>query len=161
MTYIPTTRNQYRDELIAGKDKNGKAERNYYWQGYLNKADANHVTGFDEACECLTECLFHNTDLYEDILYLAGIDIEENPVDEDILFSDKFLEEYTPEEIDKLTSSTRILKAIREILLDYSEMERDEMIVSMIESMDNKEYEEIKEKADTGEYVNSVLQYNQ
>lgn len=132
MSYIPDCR---RDE--------------YYNQKYLREKDAEFVRGFDWCCENAVDVFFDNMEDFFGIdSYLMHILKEEIPEQdhEEYEWTNSFDERI----VEKRTVKT-YLDAIRAHLIDWVEMHRDELITSMIDSMDDDEYNKIKEKVDGGE----------
>lgn len=128
MSYIPDCRNDvnYNEKNITAKDK-------------------EFVRGFDWCAEEVVDCFFDNLD----------------NIDSDHLI--KMLNEELPESMQKeyeweytfgkdRQPEKRIVKTygdlLRSELIDWMEAERNELIVSMIDSMDEDEYAAIKEKVD-------------
>lgn len=131
MSYIPDCR---RDE--------------YYNQKYLTEKNAEFIRGFDWCTENAMDVFFDNMEeFFDSDSYLMHILKEEIPEEEH--------EEYEwVNSFGDKTEEKRVVKtyldAIRAQLLDWVESERDELITSMIDSMDEDEYNSIKEKVDNG-----------
>ena len=127
MTYIPDCR---RDET--------------YNEKYLNKKDKEFLRGFDWCCEMAVDNFFDNDmdELQDEFTYLGHVLSEELPGIMQI--------EYEYETIDGVEK--RKIKTyadlVRSKILDWIEMERDELITSMIDGMSDEEYQEIKERVD-------------
>lgn len=130
MSYIPDCR---RDE--------------HYNQKYLNEKDSEFVRGFDWCAENAMDVFFDNI---EDFLgidsYIMHILKEEIPEDE----HEEYVQITYGGTEEKRTIKT-YLDSIRACIIDFVESNRDELITSMIDSMDDDEYEAIKEKVDRGE----------
>lgn len=92
-----------------------------YNEKYLNDADKEFIKGFDYAVEHILNLFDGNEDTYSDLA--------------DLLDSNKALVN-----VDKK-------KIVRDAAEHWMEMERDEIITSMIERMDDDEYEKNKEAA--------------
>lgn len=100
-----------------------------YNQKYLNAKDKEYLRGFDHALEDTLESFFYNLESYD--FEVEGEDIELG----------RFLDNH--EEIKQ-----RLLDNIKQ----HFEADRNEMIVSMIDHMDDGEYEKIKEKVNREAY---------
>lgn len=131
MSYIPDCRN----------DEN-------YNEKYLNNFNKEFVRGYDWCVEMSVDNFFDNLDIYfEDdshIMHLLNEELPENMREEyeiERTFAD---ENYRVEKRDVKT----YVDLLRSKILDYIEMERDELITSMIDNMDEQEYAEIKAKVD-------------
>ena len=101
----------------------------YYNQRYLNKEDAECVMGYDSCAEDAST-FFDNLDMYREEIDEAN--------DGDI------------ELVHYLERHPQIIEILKECFVDYLEMNRDEMITSMIDSMDEEEFEKAKEDVDNG-----------
>lgn len=124
----------------------------YYNQKYLNQRDKAELFGFDYCTECAVDNFFDNLDNYfDEETYLGHVLNEELP--------ESMQEEYTMEfsffRAEENKSEDRTCKTYADLLrmriLEWIEMERDEVITSMIENMDDEEYEAIKAKVDANE----------
>ena len=124
----------------------------YYNQKYLNQRDKAELFGFDYCTECAVDNFFDNLDNYfDEETYLGHVLNEELP--------ESMQEEYTMEfsffRAEEHKSEDRTCKTYADLLrmriLEWIEMERDEVITSMIENMDDEEYEAIKAKVDGNE----------
>ena len=115
-----------------------------YNDKYLNERDKAEVNGYDWCTEQVVDCFFDNLDLCESD-HLTHILSEEIREDE----HKEYEWEYTTSDA---PSEKRTIKTygdlLRSMLLEYIEAERNERIVSMIDSMDEDEYAAIKEKVD-------------
>ena len=104
-------------------------EDDTYNEKYLNENDKEYVRGFDHAVNDCLDSFFYNLDAYD-------FEVEGEDVD-----LGRFLDNH--EEIkEKFVAN----------LKEWFESERDEMIVSMIDHMDDAEYEAIKAKVDKEAY---------
>ena len=134
MSYIPNVREKFKTPLF--KNTQGAAaekEINYYWQGYLDDRSAQFLAGFDWAILMVVRNFFDNMDMFED---------GENDISaDDVNLS---LCEYFEKHPDKRIN-------FRTCLEGWAEMERNELAVSLIEGMDDKELEKRMEAAENGE----------
>ena len=95
-----------------------------YNQAYLDNADKEYLKGMDfQADQALN--FFNNMDAYEDEFDIEGEDINL---------------------INFLNNHSKILDKLKECIDDWLETQRDEMITSMIDNMDEEEYKKNKEK---------------
>lgn len=131
MSYIPDCRN----------DEN-------YNEKYLNNFNKEFVRGYDWCVEMSVDNFFDNLDIYfgddSHIMHLLNEELPENMREEyeiERTFAD---ENYRVEKRDVKT----YVDLLRSKILDYIEMERDELITSMIDNMDEQEYAKIKAKVD-------------
>lgn len=128
MSYIPDCRN---DE--------------YYNQKYLNEKDGEFVRGFDWCAEKAVDVFFDNLEAYfATDAYLMHMLNEEMPKE--------MHDEYDWQDSFDGTGEKRIVRtyldALRAHLIDWMESSRDELITSMIDSMEEDEYKSIKDKID-------------
>lgn len=97
-----------------------------YNEKYLNETDKEYIRGYDYAVEEVLETFFSNIDVYD--LRVDGEDIDLGLI---------------------LENHESILNKLKEAMHEHFESSRDEMITSMIDNMDDKEYEEIKASVDS------------
>lgn len=122
----------------------------YYNQKYLNEKDAEFVRGFDWCTEMAADNLFDNlTDFFPEDSYFGHILCEELPV--------SMQEEYEWQvsfgaEGENPPPEKRVVKTYADLLrmqlIDWIESERDQLITSMIDGMEEEEYQTIKQKVD-------------
>lgn len=122
-----------------------------YNQKYLNDTNAEFVAGYDWARIFAVENFFDNIDIYVDQLENMEAETEEEQALLDYL-------EKHQEAADNAMSA--LLDTIKECICDYIERQRDELITSMIDNMDEKEFKDRKAKTDAGEIHNCLAEYN-
>jgi hypothetical protein len=167
MSYIPDCRPKYEKDCaihytFAPKEPIDEKEINPYWYGLVKGEDKEFLRGFDYA---VTMCLcnwFDNLDVCDEELERIGIVVDDIDVDvvngayeglENIYLNNmddranKCLEEYSDEELEKMNKSTLAMLTIKSIVLDYIERERDMLVTSMIDDMDDEEHEKAMEEA--------------
>lgn len=131
MSYIPDCRN----------DEN-------YNEKYLNNFDKEFVRGYDWCVEMSVDNFFDNLDIYfgddSHIMHLLNEELPEN-MREEYEIERTFADEN--DRVEKRDVKTYV-DLLRSKILDYIENERDELITSMIDNMDEQEYAEIKAKVD-------------
>ena len=131
MSYIPDCRN----------DEN-------YNEKYLNNFNKEFVRGYDWCVEMSVDNFFDNLDIYfgddSHIMHLLNEELPEN-MREEYEIERTFADENA--RVEKRDVKTYV-DLLRSKILDYIEMERDELITSMIDNMDEQEYSEIKAKVD-------------
>lgn len=93
-----------------------------YNQKYLNQRNKDFVAGYDYAVERILELIKDNNNVYPDLNVLLNKNIA-------VINEDK---------VEMVTSAIE----------HWSEMQRNELITSMIDDMDEDEYESIKEQVD-------------
>lgn len=116
-----------------------------YNEKYLNKRDKEFVSGYDWCTECAVDTFFDNLDAFisVDSVLMDALNKELPDCmksEEEIEFTFGTMEK----EVRKIETYGDLL---RSQLLEYIENERDELITSMIDSMDDNEYELNKAKA--------------
>ena len=135
MSYIPNVREKFKTPLF--KNTQGAAvsekEPNYYWQGYLDEKGAQFLAGFDWAILMVIRNFFDNIDMFED----GKHDISADDINLSIC---EFFEKHR----DKL-------EGFRQCLEEWAEMGRNELAVSLIEGMNDKELEKRMAAAENGE----------
>ena len=97
-----------------------------YNQKYLNNIDKEYVRGYDHAVDDVLDSFFANLDIYD--WDVDGEDIDLYKI---------------------LTNHPDICDKLAENLKEFFESSRDEMIVSLIDHMDDEEYENIKKEVDS------------
>lgn len=125
---------------------NCRTDENYN-QKYLNDRDKKFLRGFDWCTEMAVDNFFDNEmyELQDSEKYLGHILCKELPD----LMQDDYSMEFTfadREEEDRKVRTYADL--IRMKILEWIEMERDELITSMIDEYDEEEYQQIKERVD-------------
>ena len=156
MGMYPNVRNKTLRPLFNNTAGSDKQEReNAYWEGYLNNDDAYMTHGYDYATE-VVDTFFHNLDVFEEEFELLDLERYDLP-DEHIVFGEKALSEYSEEELARMSETTKIMTLMRTSILKWLEIERDELVVGLIEQCPDDEYNDIKERADKGEYENVVI----
>ena len=112
-------------------------EPNPYYQEYLNKDDDNFLDGYDWATEEEIVGFFNNLDVFLDDLD-NDILFDPEKLDENLLAA----EEVTDEDKKAASKETRFMLWLKESLLQYMELSRDELVTSMIDAMEDEEYSE-------------------
>ena len=119
-------------------------EDDTYNQKYLNHNDKEYIKGYDYCTENVVDNFFDNLeDLDSD--YLLNILNQKVPEDMRERYTMLFS---TPDEREEDRVIVTYADYLRYMLLHRIEIERDEMIVSMIDNMDEDEYDAIKAEID-------------
>ncbi len=106
-----------------------------YNEDFLNKLDKKYLAGFDYALECIT-CLFEgNIDVYEDELS------ETKPKDYEIEEGEAFA---TRSDLYDIVKENGELLAL--VVSRWHESERNMLVASLIDNMDDKERHAIRNK---------------
>lgn len=113
-----------------------------YNQKYLKDADAEFISGFDYCVEEAVDNFFNNDmfGLQDEDGYLGHILCEKLPA--------SLMAEYEDDRIGEGTKITTYADLIHIKLLEWIEMSRDELVVSILEGYGDDEYQKIKEKVD-------------
>ena len=134
MSYIPNVREKFKTPLFQNtQGSSAEKEINYYWQGYLDEMSAQFLAGFDWAILMVVRNFFDNIDMFED----GKHDISADDINLSIC---EFFEKHR----DKLDG-------FRQCLEEWAEMGRNELAVSLIEGMDDKELEKRMATVENGE----------
>lgn len=152
MSYIPDCRTKYEKDIskpYKGMEKVDEKAINPYWYGNLKGDDALFVAGYDWNTEQVVNNLFDNLDVYASEFNSIGLDVRD--IDRDIVngaynecnilfnqeFADtrpvKWFNEYSQEDIDEMNDATKFTLMMKYILNHYIEMNRNELVTSMIE----------------------------
>lgn len=125
---------------------------NPYYQEYLNKEDGDFLDGYDWATDEVMSRFFGNLDIFEEDL------------DEDIIFNHENVDlnlltlpvdEVSEEDRAKASKETRLMLWLKDSLLQYMELSRDELVTEMIDAMTEADYNDNFRKVwgkDPGEY---------
>lgn len=110
---------------------------NPYYEKYLNTDDSNFLDGYDwavneEAKHFLENMLEHLEEFDKEHFIRIG------KINEDILMRDDVSET----ELKDVNDETVFLYRLKEAFMEHLEMSRNEIVTSMIENMDEEEYEE-------------------
>lgn len=108
----------------------------YYNQKYLDDKDAEFIAGFDWCTNMVVANFFYNMEVFDFVVDGCDVDLE-------LFFSNH------PE----------IKERFKENILEWIEMERDTLITSMLDNMDDGEYEQIKVEVDSGKRKNCLEKY--
>lgn len=132
-----------------------------YNEKYLDEINSEIVCGYDYSIQDNIDNFFNNISNWEDdIAYALGLDEDESlNIDEEILGSEKDIDDYSEEEIKEMGKTTALLVTLKQRMLEWAENNRDEMITSFIENMPDDVYDELKAKADKGEYKNAIVRH--
>lgn len=99
----------------------------YYNEKYLNKTDTEYIRGFDYVAE-RADNFFNNLDVYISEMDIPGEDINLCRL---------------------LENHEEIAEKFKSCILDWLERERDMTITSMIDNMDDDEYDKIRADVDS------------
>ena len=161
MSYIPNARSKYVEGLYKNtRGAETEPRENAYWHKNLDKDGRNVLIGFD-ACVSAVNNLFDNLETYEEKIghifgedflrkidfavvngsspypEITGMIMDDNfPETGDVSEDYRDIENFSEEEIDKMSDATKILLLFKYILNDWMEMERDEVNTGLIESME-------------------------
>lgn len=126
---------------------NGRTDKNYN-QKYLNEKDHDFLDGFDWCCEMAVDNFFDNHFDGAVNNFVECIMMKELPE----YLQDEYEMEYSFFDVKNEKREVRTCAdLVRMWILEWVEMARNELITSMIESMDNEEYQKIKEQVDGGQ----------
>lgn len=120
----------------------------HYNQKFLRQRDSDYVAGFDWCVEMATDNFFDNIAMDDEIgenTYLGHFLFEELP--ESLRCEYGFISHDGTLENRKCETYADLIRAK---LSDWIEGCRDELITSMIDSMDDAEYRQIKEEQENG-----------
>lgn len=142
----------------------------YYNEKYLNEADSEYINGYDSSIDDNIDNFFTNLMNWEDDIKEA---LFPDPEDEEkvneavkmnfetIWNDDMYYSDYQIEDLEAMSPYTRLFLFLKEKMLEWAEGNRNEMITSMLENMDESEYDGLKKKADAGEYKNAIVRHRE
>lgn len=126
-------------------------EDEYYNEKYLQGADADFVAGYDYATMVGVNPIFANCEIFDNYA-----DEEENTDAEDNIDYRELSKDITPNNLFKVFRARKDLaEHLQECINNYIEIERDKMVMSMIDRMDN--LEDTKAVIDASHKKNAVL----
>ena len=177
MSYIPDCREKYlkdiKKSVLPVTAREGQI--NPYWYGLLKGDDREFLKGYDWNTMHAVNSLFDNLDVYSEYLEEVGINCDE--IDEDIVngavgtlnenlaeVTDQrkvwTLDDFSEEELGKMSMSTKLMLTIKHIVSDWIEQSRDELVSSMVESMDDKEHAKAVKEAEKTPVTTKVYGYS-
>jgi hypothetical protein len=120
----------------------------YYNEKYLDKESKQELRGYDWCAEFVVDGFFDNLESYLDSDIIEKLLNKKIPKEcrESYEFTSPCGGGYTVKRKTK-----RLKDWIRSKLLDYMESERNELIISILDNMDEEEYERIKKEVDAKE----------
>ena len=122
-----------------------------YNQKYLNDKDKEFVRGFDWCAEEAVDNLFDNLEYIEDDYIIKLLEKEVPEYDQNEYEWEPSFCAYGEEIKDEKRKVRTVADYLRMILIYWIEAERDQLITSMIDNMDDDEYEAIRNKVDGGD----------
>lgn len=140
MTYIPDTR-----QPIIKLPFSKKEELNHYYEGLLDARGIAILKSYDYAAEDLASTL----DNWVDVLAIAGQQILEK--DSEGKYTIPFDETIDSQELEVLLKPN-VQRYIKFAILNWMDMNRNEMAVALIEGMDDEEHQQL--------YSNMEKDYN-
>lgn len=161
MSMIPDCRPKYEKDTayvqLTHKDAVKPDEINPYWSGLLRGHDRDFLDGYDWNTEFSVNGLFDNLDAYDEEFRRIGLNtsdmdasIVNGAVSEGTFAGggdEKWLSDFSDKELHDMSMTTKVCLLMKEMLNGYIEEQRDMLVTSMIESMDEKEYGEAMEDA--------------
>lgn len=147
MTMFANCREKYtRDAYPAGTpfrsvSEISENEINPYWDGHLKGEDKELVRGYDWAVKDINACFNGITEALEEYLGIRAA-----VIDEKVVVDDDRLQDYDSQAIAHMNIETFIVKAMKEIVADYTECNRNGIVTGLIDAMpDDDEQEENEE----------------
>lgn len=130
-----------------------------YNEKYLNEQDAECVSGYDICVKDSIENFFNNIGNIEDELLeaIGATHYNDIKLDEKLICGDMTLKDMTSKQIKSIGPLNALLLVIKSEMLSCAEKQRDEIITSMLDNMDDDEYDKLKDAADKGVYKNALI----
>lgn len=166
MSYIPCIREKYEVNTYGKIENNEKI--NAYWQGFLNDQGIETLNTYDFTAD-IVENFFENLEVYQDVFVdiveryknatgkQAIVNVSEDGAGvTDVVNAEFFNKEgdLSDEEIGSTPLSVLLARTMYECMMHWLDMHRDELGVSMLENMNDEEYEKIKGAVLHGERTN-------
>lgn len=166
MSYIPCIRDKY--EVNAYSKKENDEKINAYWQGFLNDQGVETLSTYDFTAD-IVENFFENLEVYQDVFAdiveryknATGKQAIVNASEDgenvtDVVNAEVFNREgdLSDAEIGAIPLSTLLARTMYECMMHWLDMHRDELGVSILDNMNDEEYEKIKEAVLQGERTN-------
>lgn len=153
MSYIPNIRKKYKVGFSGEEDR---SEINPYWHGFLNDKDYDAMLTYDFAANTV-ENFFENLDIYQEVFSdiikryaeVHGESTETAIYDEseqDVVNTPVFNKpgELSDEDIKSVSLQALLARTMYECMMEWLDMQRNELGVSMIDEMSEEEFEKIK-----------------
>ena len=151
MTFIPDVRCIHKYKVR----KDTPDELNPYYEGLVSGKDEDYLQGYDTGVDELINILENFSDS-PDVDNLEEIGFDINNVDDAILGGDKNYDEFSEEELEEMSTETKMILIIGQALLNAMERNRNMLVTSLIDQMDNEEYAtkfaKFKEDVENGKY---------
>lgn len=123
-----------------------ESEINPYWDGHLTGEDKELVRGYDWAVKDVNACFDNISEALEEYLGTRAA-----VIDEKVIVSKESLSDYDRQAIVHINIETFIVKAIKEIITDFAECNRNGIVAGLIDAMpDDGEQEENEEVSTDG-----------
>ena len=138
MSDIPNIRSFYKEPKF--KNTNGASdelEENRYYEGYLNEDDSLLLAGYDDAITQVDDA-FAALEIFKEDFDEIGFNIKN--IDNNIVH-DKFFADLSDDEKASLSTETKLVLAMKQSVLMFLEMYRDELGTSMLDNMSDSDYE--------------------
>ena len=106
-----------------------KDEISPYWDGNLKGSGKHYVDGYDYCVETFKNAFANIMDVDEvidDTGFLKN-------VDEDVINDDRPAEDFPIDEMEKWSKETKIMKLLKDCILEYTEIERNELVTAILE----------------------------
>lgn len=173
MSYIPNIRDKFGATRF---DKNTDGNKiNPYWQGFLDDKGVETLKAYDGACDIVRN-FFENLDVYRDDFQelvenykdatgkTAAVsfpddygETEDDVVNAPVFNKDKII---TAEELKETPFQALLLRTIYECLMDWMEMSRNEIGVSILDSIPEDQYEKLQDKVLSGRRCHEYTDYD-
>ena len=130
------TKDAYPFGMYARKNEEiPKDEINPYWDGNLKGAGKHYVDGYDYGIETAKN-FFSDIMDYDELIDQTGF---LKNVDEDVINDDRPADDFPIDEADKWSTETKIMKMLKDYMLELAEVERNELVTTIIENDDEEE----------------------
>lgn len=127
----------------------------YYNEKYLPEEDSQKILGYDLCVEKGIYNFFNNVDRFQSELSAVGINCD----DVDFEFLQHNPDEITDDMLSEINDSTKQMLALRNVMFQWAELQRNSIIVGCIDN--DKDVEFHKKGADEGTYTNAIIRQRQ
>lgn len=135
MTMIGNCREKFKKDAYPYGDRVPQDEINPYWEGNLKGENRENIQGYDWAIGDIDRFFECNIDeVMSEYLgaYAAG------QIDMAVMNDQRTIDEFSEEEIAKMSKETYLLKAIHSELNIFMEDTRDEIITGLLDEQDDE-----------------------
>ncbi len=124
-------------------------ELSAYRDSYLNNNDKEFMAGFDWCIDHVIKPFFCNINIYDKELKSISYFSKEifSDIDNEMIVDERTIlnNDYSNEELSKMNDKTKFFKVLKECMEHWIDVERDELVVSMLDDRNVIDFDNQKE----------------